>query len=59
MGPAGLENTGYMALFWLRVAVGFYGLGLLYALLALARRHDIISRIIMPVIGVGFVLHFV
>jgi len=48
-----------MPLFWLRVAVGFYGLGLLYALLALVRRHEIISRIIMPVIGVGFVLHFV
>ena len=48
-----------MPLLWLRVAVGFYGLGLLYALLALVRRHEIISRIIMPVIGIGFVLHFV
>jgi len=48
-----------MSLFWLRVAVAFYGLGLLYALLALARRHEVLSRIIVPVMGVGFVLHFV
>ena len=62
-----------MPLFWLRVAVGFYGLGLVYAFLALspqnakngrsgdreARRHEIISRVIMAVIGIGFVLHLV
>ncbi len=48
-----------MPLFWLRVACGFYGLGLLYALLSLTRRHEVLNRIIMPVIGVGFVLHFV
>ncbi|HEV8523464.1 MAG TPA: cytochrome c biogenesis protein CcsA [Terriglobales bacterium] len=48
-----------MSLFWLRVAVAFYGLGLLYALLALARRHEVLSRIIVPVMGVGFVLHVV
>lgn len=48
-----------MSLFWLRVAVAFYGLGLLYALLALARRHQILGRIIAQVMGIGFVLHFV
>jgi len=48
-----------MPLFWLRVAVVFYGLGLLYALLSLTRRHEILNRIIMPVIGIGFILHLV
>jgi ABC-type uncharacterized transport system permease subunit len=48
-----------MPLFWLRVAVVFYGLGLLYAFLSLTRRHEVLNRIIMPVIGIGFVLHMV
>ena len=48
-----------MPLLWLRVATAFYGLGLLYAFIALTRRDDSLSRIIMPVMGLGFVLHFV
>jgi len=48
-----------MPLFWLRVAVGFYGLGLIYALLLLSRRRELLARIALPAVGVGMVFHFV
>ncbi len=46
-----------MPLFWLRVAVVFYGAGLGYALYALARRRDALSRTIVPVLSLALVLH--
>ena len=48
-----------MPLLWLRVALGFYGVGLLYALLALTRSSDLLSRIAVPATSLGMVFHFV
>lgn len=48
-----------MPLLWLRVATVFYGIGLLYTLFTLTRRSETLSRIIMPVMGTGFVFQFV
>src|SRR6185312_1779504 len=38
-----------MSLFWLRIAVCLYGISLLYALIALVRRREILSRATLPV----------
>jgi ABC-type uncharacterized transport system permease subunit len=48
-----------MSLFWLRVAVGLYGVNMLYALVALVRRREILSRAMLPLAGVAVTLHFV
>lgn len=48
-----------MPLFWLRVAVALYGAGLGYALFALWRRREALSRGIVPVLALGLVLHAV
>jgi len=48
-----------MSLFWLRVAVGLYGVCMLYALIALLRRKEILSRATLPISGVAVTLHFV
>src|SRR5689334_7923999 len=46
-----------MTLFWLRIAVGLYGLSMLYALVALLRRREILSRATLPIAGVAVTLH--
>lgn len=49
-----------MPLLWLRVAVGFYAVGLLYALALLHKRSEYFSReFILPCVGLGMVFHFV
>ncbi len=48
-----------MSLLWLRVALVFYGLGLVYALAALSGRGKRLSRILLPAMGTGVVFHFV
>lgn len=48
-----------MPILWLRVALVFYGLGLLYALLALTRRSETAARVLMPLAGMGLFFHFV
>jgi ABC-type uncharacterized transport system permease subunit len=48
-----------MPLFWLRVAVGCYAAGLLYALALLSRRGESWQRIIVPIVSLGMVFHFV
>jgi ABC-type uncharacterized transport system permease subunit len=48
-----------MPILWLRVAVAFYGLGLLYALGALVARRDVSARITLPITGLGAIFHFV
>ena len=48
-----------MPLLWLRVALGFYGVGLLYVLVALSRSSDLLSRIAVPATSLGMVFHFV
>ncbi len=47
-----------MPVLWLRVALGFYALGLLTALVALIRQSGL-HRVALPVMSVGMVFHFV
>ena len=44
---------------WLRVAALLYGLGTIYALLALLRRRDLSGKALMPLAAVGALLHAV
>ena len=48
-----------MPLLWLRIAVACYGVGLIYALLLLSRRSDLLSRIALPAVALGMVFHLV
>jgi ABC-type uncharacterized transport system permease subunit len=48
-----------MPILWLRVALGFYALGLLYALVSLNRRDGLLNRIALPAMGLGMVFQFV
>lgn len=49
-----------MPLVWLRVAVCFYAVGLLYALALLHKRSELFSRaFILPCVGLGMMFHFV
>jgi ABC-type uncharacterized transport system permease subunit len=48
-----------MPVLWLRVALGFYSVGLLYALLALTRTSGLLNRIALPAMSLGMVFHFV
>src|SRR5438132_13551550 len=58
-GWLGYPEIHRMPLLWLRVALGFYGVGLLYALVALTRGSDFLSRIAVPAASLGMVFHFV
>jgi len=55
--PIGL--TYDMSIFWLRVALGFYGVGLLYALVALTRTSDLFNRVALHAAYLGMVFHLV
>jgi ABC-type uncharacterized transport system permease subunit len=48
-----------MTLIWLRVALVFYGVGLLYALVALTRTSEILSKIALHAAYLGMVFHLV
>jgi ABC-type uncharacterized transport system permease subunit len=48
-----------MPLLWLRVAMIFYAVGLAHAFFSLARRHELLNRIVMPSILVGALFHLV
>ena len=48
-----------MPILWLRVALVCYGVGLLYALVALTRTTDLLSRIALHAAYLGMVFHFV
>lgn len=48
-----------MPLFWLRVALSLYGVGLLYAVLSLWGGRPIFTRVMLPAVGMGTVFHFV
>ena len=48
-----------MANIWLRVALAFYGIGLLYVLLALSRTREILNRIALHAAYLGMIFHFV
>jgi ABC-type uncharacterized transport system permease subunit len=48
-----------MPLFWLRVALVLYGVGLIYALISLWGGKKVLSRIALPAVGLGVTFHFV
>ena len=47
-----------MPLVWLRVAVAFYAVGLLYSLLLLGKRGNLLARVVEPAVGLGLIFHF-
>jgi len=48
-----------MPVLWLRVALGCYAVGLIYALVALTRTSDLLGRIVLHATYLGMVFHFV
>jgi len=48
-----------MPLLWLRVALLLYGVGLLYAVVTLWGSHRVLTRLLLPAVGLGAVFHFV
>ncbi|HZQ92872.1 MAG TPA: cytochrome c biogenesis protein CcsA [Terriglobales bacterium] len=48
-----------MPLLWLRIAIAFYAVGLVYALTVLVRRTPLLARITPPAMVFGMVFHFV
>lgn len=48
-----------MPLFWLRVALILYGVGLLYAVLSLWSGRQTLTRLMLPAVGLGTIFHFV
>jgi ABC-type uncharacterized transport system permease subunit len=48
-----------LPLFWLRVALSLYGVGLLYALASFWGGRKVLTRITLPAVGLGVVFHFV
>lgn len=48
-----------MALLWLRVALGCYAVGLIYALVALTRTSELLGKIALHAAYVGMIFHFV
>lgn len=48
-----------LPLLWLRLAVVFYGIGLVYSLLLLSKRGDFLSRFAGPAAGLGMTFHLV
>jgi ABC-type uncharacterized transport system permease subunit len=48
-----------MPLVWLKVAVAFYAVGLLWATAAVSRPCNFLSKIVFPALGLGMVFHFV
>jgi ABC-type uncharacterized transport system permease subunit len=48
-----------MPLFWLRVALSLYGVGLIYALASFWGGRQVLTRITLPAVGLGMTFHFV
>jgi ABC-type uncharacterized transport system permease subunit len=59
MAPPSVALNDTMATFWLRVALAFYGVGLLYALVALTRTSDLLNRVALHAAYLGMVFHLV
>ena len=53
------DFVGFMPLLWLRVAVAFYAVGLLYSLLLLSKKGNLLGKIVEPAVGLGLIFHFV
>ena len=58
-GPPRKATSFDMSIIWLRVALGCYAVGLLYALVALTRISDLLSRLALHAAYLGMVFHFV
>ncbi len=50
---------GFMPLIWLRVAVACYAVGLVYSLLLLSKRGNLLAKVVEPAVGLGLIFHFV
>lgn len=48
-----------MPLIWLRVAVAFYAVGLVYSILLLGKKGDLLAKVVEPAVGLGLIFHFV
>src|ERR1700704_3568407 len=48
-----------MSILWLRVALGCYAVGLLYALVALTRTSDLLNRVALHAAYLGMIFHLV
>ena len=48
-----------MPILWLRVALGFYAVGLIYALVALTRRSHLLNKVALPAMTLVMVFQFV
>lgn len=48
-----------MPLVWLRVAVAFYAVGLVYSLLLLGKKGHLLAKVVEPAVGFGLIFHFV
>ena len=48
-----------MPLFWLRVALSLYAVGLVYALASFWGGRHVLTRITLPAVGLGMTFHFV
>ncbi len=56
--PVGFANK-LMPILWLRVALVFYGIGLLYAVLVVTRASSLLNRVAVPAMSLGMVFQFV
>lgn len=48
-----------MPLIWLRVAVVCYSVGLIYSILLLSKRGNLLAKVVEPAVGLGLIFHFV
>ncbi len=48
-----------MPVIWLRVAVACYSVGLVYSILLLSRKGNLLARVVEPAVGLGLIFHFV
>lgn len=53
------QNVANMHQFWLKVAAAMYSVGLLYAFVALSGKRQVLSRTLLPIVGLGTIFHFV
>src|SRR4051812_32600446 len=53
------QNVANMHQFWLKVAAALYSVGLLYAFVALTGKRQLMSRALLPLVGLGTIFHFV
>ena len=59
MPEPGRAVNSIMSLLWLRVALGCYAVGLIYALVALTRTSELLGKIALHAAYLGMVFHFV